>query len=135
MPRTIGLANGNFLTVWEDNTNGPVPFIDIMGQMFSAEGVALGSPFQVNSAITGSDETGPKIVAMPDGGYVIAHGSYLEAIGGPIGVERFDANGFSVSSWFITVSVWRFNPTGAFCFIRRTYSPRLMPAFGTPDSH
>ena len=102
VPRTIGLANGNFLTVWQDDTNGPGPYIDVMGRMFNAEGVAIGSPFQVNSAVVFSDETGPKIVAMPDGGFVVAYGSYLEALGGFIGVERFDANGFSVSSKFIT---------------------------------
>jgi Ca2+-binding RTX toxin-like protein len=102
VPRTIGLTNGNFMVVWEDNLNGPGPFIDIMGRMFNADGVALGTPFQINSAVVASDETGPKIVAMPDGGYVVAYGSYLEAIGGFIGIERFDANGFSVSSRFIT---------------------------------
>lgn len=102
VPQTIGLANGNFLVVWEDTSNGPSPFIDIMGRMFNAEGTALGAPFQLNSAVVASDETGPKIVAMPDGGYVVAYGSYLEALGGFIGVERFDANGFSVSSRFIT---------------------------------
>ncbi len=102
VPRTIALANGNFLVVWEDNTNGPGPFIDVMGRMFNAEGTALGVPFQLNSAVVASDETGPEIVAMPDGGYVVAYGSYLEALGGFIGLERFDANGLSVSSRFIT---------------------------------
>ena len=102
VPRTIGLANGNFLTVWEDNTNGTGPFTDIMGRMFTPEGNAIGTPFQINSAVVGSDETGPKIIAMPDGGYVVAYGSYLDALGGFIGIERFDANGFSVSSRFIT---------------------------------
>ena len=65
VPRTIGLANGNFLVVWEDNTNGPSPFIDILGRMFTAEGVAIGSPFQVNSAVVASDETAPRRRTLP----------------------------------------------------------------------
>ncbi len=102
VPRTIGLANGNFLTVWEDTTNGTGAGIDIVGRLFTPEGIAIGFPFQINSAVVASDETGPKIVAMPDGGYVVAYGSYLEALGGFIGIERFDANGNSLSSKFIT---------------------------------
>ncbi len=101
VPQNIALANGNFLVVWEDDTQGPSPFTDIMGQMFSPEGVAIGGPIQVNTAIVASDETGPKIVALPDGGFVMAYGSYFEALGGFITVQRFDSLGNSVSSKFI----------------------------------
>jgi Ca2+-binding RTX toxin-like protein len=102
VPQAIGLANGNFLVVWEDATNGPGAFIDVMGQMFDPVGKAIDGAFQVNSAYTLSDETEPKIVALPDGGFVVAYGSYLESIGGFIGIERFGANGLSVASNFIT---------------------------------
>ncbi|WP_373505735.1 calcium-binding protein [Aestuariivirga sp.] len=101
VPQTIGLANGNILVVWEDDTQGPSAFTDIMGQMFTPEGVAIGGSFQVNSAIVASDETGPKIVALPDGGFAMAYGCYLEALGGFITVQRFDSNGNSLSSRFI----------------------------------
>ena len=101
VPQIISLANGNILVVWEDDTQGPGAFTDIMGQMLTPEGDAIGSSFQVNSAVTASDETGPKLVALPDGGYVVAYGSYLDALGGFIAIERFDANGNELSSRFI----------------------------------
>ena len=101
VPQSIGLANGNILVVWEDDTQGPSPFTDIMGQMFDAEGNVIGAAFQVNSLVTASDETGPKIVALPDGGFVMAYGSYSDADGGFITVQRFDSNGQAVSERFI----------------------------------
>jgi Ca2+-binding RTX toxin-like protein len=99
--QTIGLANGNMLVFWEDNIQGPSPFIDVMAQLLDAQGNAIGGIFQANTAIVGSDETEPKAVALPDGGYVLAYGSYLEAIGGFITVQRFDAAGNSVRTSFI----------------------------------
>ena len=118
VPQTIGLANGTFLTVWEDDTNGPGAFTDIMGRIQDAEGNNIGPIFQINSAVTASNETGPKIKAMPDGGFVVAYGSYLEAIGGFIAIERFDANGNEVASRFITdehssLTAWDLTVDGA----------------------
>ena len=96
VPQTIGLANGNILVVWEDDTEATRPFTDIIGQLLSPEGVAIGTAFQVNSSIWAGDETGPKIVALPDGGFVMAYGGYFEAIGGFITVERFNSAGQSL---------------------------------------
>ena len=96
VPQTIGLANGNILVVWEDDTDATRPFTDIIGQLLSPEGVAIGTTFQVNSSIWAGDETGPKIVALPDGGFVMAYGGYFEAIGGFISVERFNSAGQAV---------------------------------------
>src|SRR4051812_11687062 len=86
-PQTIALPNDRFLTVWQDDTNGPGAFTDIMGRIFTPDGGPAGAAFQVNSAFTASDETEPKVVALPDGGYVVAYGSYLDTLGGFIGVE------------------------------------------------
>jgi hypothetical protein len=69
-----------------------------MGRIFTPEGHPLSAPFQVNSAVVASDETGPKIVALPDGGFVMAYGSYFEATGGFIAVQRYDGNGESLFS-------------------------------------
>ena len=115
VPQAIGLKNGNILVVWQDTTNGPGPSIDVMGRLFDPKGTPLGFPFQVNTDVVNWDETGPKIVAMPDGGYVIAYGSFNQAIGGFIGIERHAADGSlrfsdiitdpnsSLSKWEITV--------------------------------
>lgn len=101
-PQTIGLANGNILVVWEDDTEPTRPFTDVIGQLYDAQGNTLGGVFQVNQAIWGSDETGPQIVAMPDGGFVMAYGSYFEALGGILVVERFNAAGQSIFNNVIT---------------------------------
>ena len=102
VPQTIGLADGRILVVWEDDTNGPSPFIDVMGQFLAPDGTAEGDIFQVNSAVVASDETGPQIAAMPDGGFVMAYGGYLDAIGGFIAIQRYDSDGNSLASRFIT---------------------------------
>jgi Ca2+-binding RTX toxin-like protein len=102
VPQTIGLKNGNILVVWEDDTNGPSPYIDVVGRVFDPEGHAIGNPFQVNALVTVGDETGPKIVALPDGGYVVAYGGYSVADGGFIVVQRFNSNNEAVSERFIT---------------------------------
>ena len=102
VPQSIGLANGYILVVWQDDTDPTRPFTDIIGQILSPEGVATGPAFQVNAAIWGGDETGPKIVALPDGGFVMAYGGYFEALGGFITVERFNSAGQSLFSNLIT---------------------------------
>jgi Ca2+-binding RTX toxin-like protein len=91
VPQTIGLANGNILVVWEDTTNGGSDLIDVMGRLLDPEGVPIGPAFQVNRTIFVKDETGPKLVALPDGGFVMAYGSY-DNNGGFIAVERYDNN-------------------------------------------
>ena len=101
-PNVIGLANGNFLVVWEDRAGGPSPFIDMMGQIFGPNGDTVGQAFHVNSAVVDGDETGSKIVALPDGGYVVAYGAYDAENGGYIVVERFNSSGISVSNRWIT---------------------------------
>jgi hypothetical protein len=93
VPQAIGLKNGNILVVWEDTTNGPGASVDVMGQMFDPKGNPIGNAFQVNTDVVISDETGPQIVPLPDGGYVIAYGSFTQAIGGFIGIERHAADG------------------------------------------
>ena len=100
VPQSIGLANGNILVVWQDDSdnNAPSPYIDVAGRVFDAEGIPVGPVFQVNALVTASDETGPKIVALPDGGYVVAYGSYSAADGGFITVQRFDSNSSAVST-------------------------------------
>jgi len=118
VPQTIGLANGNILIVWEDDTDSTRPGTDIIGQMFSPEAVAIGPVFQLNAAIWGSDETGPKIAALPDGGFVMAYGGYFESIGGFLTVERFNSSGQSLFSNIITdprssMTDWELSVDGA----------------------
>src|SRR5436190_16914093 len=83
-PQSIGLANGNILTVWTDDTGGSSPGKDIMGQMFDPYGNNTGPVFQVNFAIVNQNETSPQLAALPDGGYVVAYDSYDSSLGGYI---------------------------------------------------
>jgi len=75
-----------------------------MGRIFDPEGNPVGNSFQVNAGITEGPETGPKIVALPDGGFVMAYGGYSVADGGFIVVQRFNSNNQAVSERFITDS-------------------------------
>jgi hypothetical protein len=97
-PQSIGLANGNILTIWEDETGGPSPGWDIMGQMFSPLGVNSGPVFQINYGIVNQDETAPQIAALPDGGFVVVYASYDFSLGNYILVQRFNSSGAEVSN-------------------------------------
>jgi hypothetical protein len=104
VPQSIGLANGNILIVWEDDTGGSSPGRDIMGRIFDPLGNPIGTgPFQINYTFTNSDEVAPQIVALPDGGFVAAYGSFNDGVGGDfIAVERFGSNGAETAYNLIT---------------------------------
>jgi Ca2+-binding RTX toxin-like protein len=101
VPQTVGLANGNILVVWQDgnDTTGPSPLTDIVGRIFDPEGNPVAPPFQVNTRITASNEIGPKIVALPDGGFVVAYQSLDPEVGNFLTIERHE--GTSVFTNFI----------------------------------
>src|SRR6185312_6978922 len=80
-PQSIGLSNGNILVVWDDAHVGGGAGRDIVGQMFHANGTQLGAPFQVNYTFENDNETDPKIVALPDGGFVVVYSSHNNFIG------------------------------------------------------
>jgi Ca2+-binding RTX toxin-like protein len=100
VPQTIALANGNILVVWEDTFQGgnEFPGIDVVGSLFDPEGTPLRTAFQVNLTSTDGNETGPQIVALPDGGFVMAYGGYNPAEGGFIAVDRYNSSLQPVSS-------------------------------------
>jgi Ca2+-binding RTX toxin-like protein len=105
--QAIGLANGNLLVVWSNDTqdaNG----VDVFGRYFSPTGEALAAPFQVNGAVALADEIKPQLVALPGIGFVMA---YTTQYGNPVRepetrlvVERFDYAGGSISSSEVTSS-------------------------------
>ena len=49
---------------------------DVVGRLLDPEGVPLGPAFQVNLTSTDGNETGPQLVALPDGGFVMAYGGF-----------------------------------------------------------
>ncbi len=101
-PVTIGLSDDRFLTVWVDNTNNvdDDPGTDIIGQIYDAEGNAVGSAFQLNLANFLDSESDPAIAALPDGGFVVVYEDNGTGTGGDADIRfhRFDASGTSITS-------------------------------------
>lgn len=74
-PKTVQLANGNFLVAWEDagnnyeSSNG----YDIVGQLYDSLQNAIGSPFRVNSNFNADDEQDFDLAPLDDGGFVVVY--------------------------------------------------------------
>lgn len=68
-----GLSNGNFVVVWEDlgvpsDTSG---FSDLKGQLYAADGAAVGGEFLVNTPVVDA-QIEPSVTGLSDGGFVVA---------------------------------------------------------------
>lgn len=75
-PQVIGLANGNFLVVWQDNNDTVADGIgtDIVGVIFNALGQAITGSLFLNDGFGFSrNEILNSVSATPDGGFVIAY--------------------------------------------------------------
>ena len=98
------LSNGNFVIA------GGISSGELMAQMFSPTGIAIGDPFQLNTVTTGIQDM-PTLVALPDGGFLA---SWRQAVGGinfiedgEIKAQIFDATGDKVGEEFMV------NPSAA----------------------
>ncbi len=66
-PRVSGLANGNFVVVWnQTNSNNG----DIFGRIYDAAG-DLVTPMTITITGTDNSENEPDVQALPDGGFVV----------------------------------------------------------------
>jgi Ca2+-binding RTX toxin-like protein len=98
-PRMVQLAGGNILIAWQSNVNtgaGSPAGTDIIAQIISPLGALVGGEFRLNTLSTASSEKGVDIVALPNGGFMIA---YEELTGNlkNLWVQEFDATGAGVS--------------------------------------
>jgi len=66
-PQVTVLSDGRFVVVWEDATRDM-----ICARAFSAEGVALGNEFQVNTTPTNGSPS-PSVTALSNGGFPVAY--------------------------------------------------------------
>src|SRR5262245_7148096 len=98
-PYTIGLSNGNFLTVWSDDTSGTDLGNDVFGQIFGPEGNTIGAAFQINTNATNDGEFLGSIAPQLDGGFVVTYVDDEGAGADVIRVERYDSAG---TATFIT---------------------------------
>ncbi|MFC5485410.1 hypothetical protein [Microvirga aerilata] len=92
-PQVTVLSDGRFVVVWEDAARD-----QIGARAFSADGVALGDEFQVNTtSVNGSPS--PSVTALSNGGFAVAYetenysvvvqafGASLERLGGEVPVK------------------------------------------------
>ncbi|HTO32328.1 MAG TPA: hypothetical protein VL202_14310, partial [Pararhizobium sp.] len=91
--RMVALANGNFIALWQSNTDDGAGFTggnDVIGQLFDAEGNAIGAEFRANDTFNADDEGRIDAVGLPNGNFAVVF-------------EDTDVNGTSI----------RFNIRGA----------------------
>ncbi len=99
-PSISSLSDGGFVVIWQDESAQDGSDYGIYGQRYGADGVALGSEFQVNT-YTSSTQYQPVVTGLDDGGFVVTWSSYAQD-GSTYGIygQRYDANGGAVGSEF-----------------------------------
>ena len=102
-PSVAMSSGGDFLVVWDSKgSDGPDTNNSIQGQRYAADGTPLGSEFQVNSYITGSQEY-PDVAMASDGAFVVAWastGSSGPDVGWSVQMRRLSADGMLVGQDF-----------------------------------
>lgn len=98
-PSVIGLAGGGYIVAWSSpDLDGPSE--DVYGQLYSANGTAVGTEFLINSFTPGFQGE-PELVALDDGGFVATWTGYDgEGVGSDIQGQRFSADGTAVGAAF-----------------------------------
>jgi hypothetical protein len=96
-------SDGDFLVVWDSKgSHGPDTNNSIQGQRFAADGTPLGSEFQVNSYITGSQEY-PDVTLASDGAFAVvwaSTGSSGPDVGWSVQMRRLSSDGMLVGQDF-----------------------------------
>ncbi|MBL4645600.1 MAG: hypothetical protein JKY99_03985, partial [Rhizobiales bacterium] len=95
-----GLTSGGHVVVWRDDNGLDGSGGSVRGQLYGADGSAVGSEFQINT-YSMSDQFEPSITGLVDGGFVVSwtsdgqDGSYYGVYG-----QRYDSSGISIGSEF-----------------------------------
>ncbi|WP_441276863.1 T1SS-143 repeat domain-containing protein [Tardiphaga sp. 172_B4_N1_3] len=95
-PSVVGLKGGGFLVVWSSQTDWEA---DIKGQLYDANGSAVGNKFVINTTVIGSQLV-PDTVALADGGFVVTWSSINNGISNIYG-QRYTASGVKAGSEFL----------------------------------
>jgi len=102
-PSVASIAQGDFVVVWESlGSYGTDPDYSIQGQRHGADGMALGSQFQVNSYTTSYQWT-PSVAADTQGNFVVVWASYRSSgtdLGYSIQAQRHGADGMALGGQF-----------------------------------
>jgi Ca2+-binding RTX toxin-like protein len=103
-PDVTQLTNGNFVITWEtDQSELSYQNTEIMGRIISSSGSRIGSEFQVNTN-TANDQSSSKVIALPDGGFIVAWVSLdlsLDGSDSALAAQRFDESGNRIGDEFV----------------------------------
>src|SRR5690606_12766920 len=69
-PAVTALSNGGFVVTWE-SYDGAATRENVYGQAYGANGAPVGSEFQVNTTLAGSQNS-PTVTALDTGGFLVA---------------------------------------------------------------
>ncbi len=102
-PEIIQLANGNILIVWTSASDlgaGFRPGTDLIGRIFTPDGIPIDDEFTINLSFFGDNEQDAEIVALPGGGFLVAFEDNETAItlGTSIRLSTHNAVGFLTGS-------------------------------------
>ncbi|WP_299026248.1 DUF4214 domain-containing protein [uncultured Sulfitobacter sp.] len=98
-PEMAELSDGRIIVVWDgtDLTGKDTSGLGISGQLLDADGTKNGGVFTVNTT-RGNQQDSAKVVATPDGGFVVVWNDFLSGSGTQkydIRGRVYDSNGFS----------------------------------------
>lgn len=99
-PEAVGLSNGNYVIVWVDYGVGSSS-TDIKGQIYNADGGAVGQEFLVND-ITTADQIQPAVEALDNGTFIVSWTDISRTIESDAGIRAqiFHNSGASIGSSF-----------------------------------
>ncbi|MCB1486502.1 MAG: hypothetical protein KDJ88_03475, partial [Bauldia sp.] len=73
-PVFTDIGNGRFVAVWTDFGGGVGKFgVNVIAQIFDAEGNAVGDPFLANESAASQFEQQPAVTGRPGGGFAVAY--------------------------------------------------------------
>lgn len=95
------LPDGGFVSIWGYGDQSR-RHVEIYGQRFGANGVALGEKFLVNTD-TYNEQVNPALTELADGGFVVAWTGHQSGSGQIYG-QRFGANGEKIGDEFLVTA-------------------------------
>ena len=96
-PKVAALSDGGYVLVWREQTSNVHQDYDIFIQRFDANNAAVGSGHRVAHAAAVNDFE-PNVVALPNGGYVIAWTGGSNASSQDVFVQQYGANDQPIST-------------------------------------
>ncbi|WP_312026992.1 calcium-binding protein [Pseudomonas sp. J452] len=102
-PVVTVLANGGYVVAWQsypddlDNNEDTQAPSDIYTQLYNSSGAKVGSQTMVNTTTSGSQEE-PRVVALSDGGYLVAWSGNGSGDASGVFIQRYNASGTKVGT-------------------------------------